>query len=354
MSPMTRNRARPDGTPSELMARYYGQRASLGLVISEGTQPSPEGQGYALTPGLHTSAHVRGWRRVADAVHAGGGRLVVQLVHAGRIAHPDNTLHRRRPVAPSPVRPAGHIHTASGPQPVPVPRELSTREIVSVVDDFRQAAALAVEAGADGVEIHGANGYLVHQFLATGTNRRTDDYGGTVPNRIRFAVRVAAAVAAEIGPGRVGFRISPGNPFNDITEEDTTALYTALVPVLDPLGLAYLHVLHTGDDRLLATLRGLWSHPLVLNRAGAPLHERFADLEDGTADVVAVGTAALANPDLPERLRTGAPLNEPDPTTFYGGDARGYTDYPTSAGVPAARTGAPAPAAGTRTGGVRT
>ncbi|GAB7192061.1 alkene reductase [Kineococcus sp. NUM-3379] len=331
MSPMTRDRSRPDGTPSELNVQYYAQRASMGLLITEGTQPSPDGQGYLLTPGIHAPEHVAGWARVADAVHAGGGKLVLQLMHAGRIAHPSNTPHGRQPVAPSPVQPAGHMYTATGPQPMPVPRELSSGQIAATVADYARAAALAVEAGADGVEIHAANGYLPHQFLSSNANRRTDAYGGSVENRIRFTVEVATAVAQQIGAGRTGLRISPANPYNDIVEEGTAELYTALVTALDPIGLAYLHVLHGGDDALLARLRGLWSGALVLNRAGTPLGPRFADLADGTADVVTIGTAALANPDLLERLRTGAPLNEPDRTTFYGGDARGYTDYPTLA-----------------------
>ncbi|MER6184166.1 alkene reductase [Streptomyces sp. NPDC001652] len=329
MAPMTRNRSTPEGVPTELNAEYYAQRASHALIITEGTQPSADGQGYPVTPGIYTEQHIAGWREVTDAVHKADGRIVIQLMHAGRMSHPDNTPHHRQPVAPSPVQPAGTMFTASGLQEMPVPRELSTEEVAATVDDFRRAAAAAIAAGADGVEIHGANGYLVHQFLADNTNQRTDQYGGSIDNRIRFAVEVATAVAEEIGAGRTGLRISPGNPFNDIAESDTHELYPALVRALAPLDLAYLHIGHGGDDDLLRTLRRLWPTTLVLNRAGADIAARAKDIQDGLADVVTVGVMALANPDLAERVRTGAPLNNPDPATFYGGGEAGYTDYAT-------------------------
>jgi N-ethylmaleimide reductase len=219
------------------------------------------------------------------------------------------------------------MFTASGPQEMPEPRALSTEEVVATVEDFRRAAAAAIAAGADGVEIHGANGYLVHQFLSDNTNRRTDRYGGSLDNRIRFAVEVAAAVADEIGAERTGLRISPGNPYNDIAESDTAELYPALLEALSPLGLAYLHVMHAGDEALLNTLRAQWPTTLVLNRGGADVATRARDIDNGTADLVSVGALALANPDLVERLRAGAELNTPDPATFYGGGAAGYTDY---------------------------
>ncbi|MFE6287469.1 alkene reductase [Streptomyces sp. NPDC057877] len=329
MAPMTRDRSTPEGVPTEMNAEYYAQRASHALVITEGTQPSPDGQGYLLTPGVHSAEQIAGWRKVTDAVHEADGRIVVQLMHVGRIAHPDNTPHGRQPVAPSAVRPAGTMFTASGPLEMPTPRALGTAEVTATVDDFRRAAAGAVDAGADGVEIHGANGYLVHQFLSTNTNQRTDRYGGSLEGRIRFAVEVAAAVADEIGAGRTGIRLSPGNTYNDIAESDTHELYPALVRALAPLGLGYLHLVHFGDEELLDTLRGLWPGALVLNRAGADIPARAADVADGRADVVSVGALALANPDLVERVRSGAPLNTPDPATFYGGGAAGYTDYPT-------------------------
>ncbi|WP_443732207.1 alkene reductase [Streptomyces montanisoli] len=329
MAPMTRDRSTPEGVPTELNAEYYAQRASTALIITEGTQPSADGQGYLLTPGIHSPEQVAGWRKVTDAVHTAGGRIVVQLMHTGRIAHPGNTPHGRRPVAPSAVRPAGTMFTATGPREMPVPRALSEGEVAATVDDFRRAAVYAVEAGADGVEIHGANGYLVHQFLAGSTNKRTDRYGGPVDHRIRFAVEVATAIAGEIGAGRTGIRLSPGNPYNDIREEDTHELYPALVRALAPLDLAYLHLIHAGDEELLDTLRSLWPGTLVLNRAGADLTARAKDVADGRADVVTVGAMALANPDLVDRIRAGKPLNTPDPATFYSGGESGYTDYPT-------------------------
>jgi N-ethylmaleimide reductase len=326
---MTRSRATPEGVPTALNAEYYAQRASTALVITEGTQPSDDGQGYLSTPGIYTDEHVAGWRQVADAVHSAGGRIVIQLMHTGRIAHPDNTPHGRQPVAPSAVAPAAKMFTASGMRDMPEPRALSTAEVAQTVDEFRRAAAAAIAAGADGVEIHGANGYLAHQFLSSNANQRDDRYGGPVQNRIRFAVEVAEAVAGEIGADRTGIQISPGNPFNDIAEDDTAQLYGALVTALAPLGLAYLNIAHQGDEELLAALRRDWPGTLVLNRAGEDIDRRAHDVRDGIADVITVGRPALANPDLVERVRTGAPLNEPDPSTFYGGDERGYTDYPT-------------------------
>lgn len=333
MAPMTRNRATPDGVPTALNAEYYAQRASAALIVTEGTQPSDEGQGYPLTPGIHSDAQIEGWRLVTDAVHRAGGRIFIQLMHAGRIAHPDNTRHGGAPLAPSVVRPAGVMFTASGPQDMPEPLALTTEQIATTVRDFRAAAAAAIAAGADGVEIHAANGYLVHQFLSSNVNRREDHYGGSVPNRIRFAVEVATAVAEEIGAARTGIRISPGGTFNDIVEDDTAKLYGALVPALAPLGLAYLHVHHFGDDDLLRAVRRDWPTTLVVCRAGADLDVRAKDIDNGLADVVAVGTALLANPDLVERVKAGAPLNEADQATFYGGAEKGYTDYPTLSGV---------------------
>ncbi|MFA3842906.1 alkene reductase [Streptomyces aureus] len=333
MAPMTRSRSTADGVPTELNAQYYAQRASNGLIITEGTQPCADGQGYPVTPGIHTDEHIAGWRKVADAVHAAGGRLVVQLMHVGRVAHPDNTPHHRQPVAPSAIKPAGELFTATGLQEMPVPRELTTAEVAATVQDFRTAAAAAIAAGADGVEIHGANGYLVNQFLFAGANQRTDQYGGSLDNRIRFAVEVATAVADEIGAGRTGIRLSPGNPFqlNGLIEEDPHELYPHLLRALAPLNLAYLHLAHGGDEELLATLRGLWPTAMLLNRAGADIATRAKDIESGLADVVTVGSMALANPDLIARIQADAPLNTPDRATIYAGGAAGYTDYPTLA-----------------------
>jgi N-ethylmaleimide reductase len=329
MAPMTRSRATPEGVPTELNAEYYAQRASMALIVSEGTQPSDDGQGYLLTPGIYTEDHIAGWRKVTDAVHSRDGQMFIQLMHVGRISHPSNTPHHRQPVAPSAVQPKVTMFTMTGPRDIPEPRALATGEVPGVVAEFRHAAASARKAGAEGVEIHGANGYLVQQFLSGNTNLRTDQYGGSIENRIRFAVEVASAVAAEIGPGRTGIRISPASTFNDISETDAPILYEALLKELSKLGLAYLHILHRGDDALLARLRSLWPGTLILNRAGADLPSRIADLENALADAIAIGSMTLANPDLPERIRTDFPLNTPDPTTFYGGGAKGYTDYPT-------------------------
>jgi len=328
MAPMTRSRSTPAGIPTEMNAEYYAQRASTALIISEGTQPSDDGQGYLLTPGIYTDAQIAGWRKVTDAVHSAGGKIVIQLMHVGRIAHPANTPHGRQPVAPSAVQPKAKIFTMTGLQDIPSPRALTESEVASTVQDYRNAAAAAIKAGANGVEIHGANGYLVHQFLSDNANLRTDRYGGLVENRIRFAVEVASAVADEIGAGRTGIRISPGNPFNDIVETNVPKVYEMLVRELGQLNLAYLHVMHMGDEGLLRTIRGIWRGVLFLNRPGADIAMRTSDIESGVADVITVGGMNLANPDLIERIKRNAPLNAPDPATFYGGGAKGYTDYP--------------------------
>jgi N-ethylmaleimide reductase len=329
MAPMTRARSTPKGVPTELNATYYAQRASMAVIISEGTQPSADGQGYPLTPGIYSAAQIAGWRLVSDAVHVAGGKIIIQLMHTGRIGHPLNTLHGRQPVAPSRVKPAGQMFTSVGTFEMPPPRSLTEDEIAGTVRDFRHAAAAALEAGADGVEIHAANGYLIHQFLSNNANQRTDGYGGSIENRIRFAFEVAAGVAEEIGGERTGIIISPGNPLNDILEEDVDDLYSVLLRALSPLGLAYLNVVHGGNEDLIDAIRRDWESPLLLNRRGADLETRIHDVESGLADVITVGTQTLANPDLVERIKNGSPLNEPDRTTFYGGDERGYIDYPT-------------------------
>ncbi|MFJ4699119.1 alkene reductase [Streptomyces sp. NPDC088768] len=334
MAPMTRSRADAESrTPTELTALYYAQRASAGLIVTEGVQPSPAGQGYPATPGIHSAEQVAAWRRVTEAVHAEGGVIFLQIMHTGRIGHP--SLTGLTPVAPSAVRAAGQVFTDEGPQDFVEPRELTGAEVEETVADFARAARNAIEAGFDGVEIHGANGYLVHQFLAPNSNVRTDAWGGGPEGRIRFAVEVAKAVAGAIGPERVGFRISPGNPFNDIAETDPAdleATYTALVDALAPLGLAYLHQMEApGVRELLLRLRKQWPGAFVLNpfTAGSPTGAESLNLvEDGTTDLLSFGALFLANPDLPARLRAGGPFNTPDLTTFYGGDARGYTDYP--------------------------
>lgn len=330
MAPMTRSRAKQDGTPGDLSPLYYAQRASLGLLISEGAQPSDDGQGYLNTPGIYTDSHISGWRKVADQVHASGGYLFIQLMHVGRMSHPDNTPHHRQPVGPSAIAPGVPMFTVNGMLDIPVPRELNAEEIKTTVQDFRKAAAAAIQAGADGVEIHGANGYLIQQFIAENSNKRSDEYGGSIENRARFAIEVAEAVAKEIGPERTGFRISPGVPLGGLDEGVSGPdVYKYLIPKLAKLNLAYLHLLHGGNEELLRNIRSLWPTALLVNRAGRPLESLSVDIDAGLADVAPVGAWALANPDLVERLKSGAPLNEADRSTYYGGDSQGYTDYPT-------------------------
>src|SRR5580692_1682332 len=267
MAPMTRSRAKLDGTPGELAAEYYAQRASVGLIVTEGTQPSEDGQGYLATPGIYTAAHVAGWKKVTSAVHDRGGRIFIQLMHAGRMSHPDNTPHHRQAVAPSAIASGAPMFTASGMQDMPTPRALTTEEVRRTVADFRLAARSAIEAGADGVEIHGANGYLVQQFLAPSANARSDEYGGSIVNRARFAIEVVSAVAGEIGADRTAIRLSPGFTMNGIDEgAEGPDLYRYLVAELDKLGLAYLHVLHTGDEQLAGEIRALWKRALIVNR----------------------------------------------------------------------------------------
>ncbi|MEU9830651.1 alkene reductase [Streptosporangium sp. NPDC048047] len=330
MAPMTRSRA-PGGLVTELTAEYYAQRASAGLIITEGAQPSVTGQGYPFTPGLHSAEQVSAWRKVTDAVHAEGGKIFAQLLHTGRIGHPVLLPGGLVPVAPSPVAARGRLFTPDGMKDFVTPRELEAAEIEQIVADYASAARNAVEAGFDGVELHGANGYLIHQFLAPGTNRRTDGWGGSVPGRIRFAVEAVSAVAAAIGGDRTGLRLSPGGTSNDIHEPDPHPVYQALVERVAALDLAYLHVMEAGHRDLTHAMRRSFPGAFILNpytgdRPTGP--EELALIQDGTADLIAFGRLFLANPDLPRRLATGSPLNTADPATFYGGGPAGYTDYP--------------------------
>jgi N-ethylmaleimide reductase len=331
MAPMTRSRAKEDGTPGELSSLYYAQRASMGLIISEGTQPSDDGQGYLWSPGIYTEKHIEGWKKVTDAVHEAGGSMYIQLMHVGRMSHPDNTPHHRQAVAPSAIAPGVEMFTAKGMQEIPVPRELSEEDIQTTIADFRKAASAAIEAGADGVEIHGANGYLIHQFIGENSNKRTDKYGGSIENRARFAIEITKAIVEEIGAERTGFRISPGTPLGGIEEgEQGPEVYLHLVKELAQFNLAYLHVMHLGNETLLHEIRSIWSNPLLVNRAGRALEDIRVDIDNGVADMVPVGVWSLANPDLVERLKKGFPLNEADRATFFGGNGSvGYTDYPT-------------------------
>ncbi len=330
MAPMTRSRAQEDGTPGELAAEYYTQRASLGLLITEGAQPSDDGQGYLWSPGIYTEQHIAGWKKVIDSVHEAGGYVYIQLMHVGRMSHPENTPHHRQAVAPSAIAPGVDMFTANGMQNIPVPRELSQEEIQITIQEFRQAAAAAIAAGADGVEIHGANGYLINQFIGENSNTRTDEYGGSIENRARFAIEVAQAIVEEIGADKTGFRISPHTPLGGIEEgEQGPDLYRYLTKELAQFNLAYLHIMHLGNEELLKDIRSIWTNPLLVNRAGRTLENISADLDSGLADLVPVGVWALANPDLVERLQTGAPLNEANPAAFFSGGSEGYTDYPT-------------------------
>ncbi|MEE1733264.1 alkene reductase [Streptomyces microflavus] len=331
MAPMTRSRAGDGGTATELTAAYYAQRASAGLVITEGIQPSVVGQGYPFTPGLHSAEQVASWRRVTDAVHAEGGRIFAQIMHAGRIGHPVLLPEGLTPVSASPVRAAGQIYTHEGPKDFVEPRELTDAEIRQTIADFAAAARNAIDAGFDGVELHGANGYLIHQFLAPNTNLRTDEWGGSEAARIRFAVEVVKAVAAEIGAARTGLRISPSNPYNDIDEPAPDAVYTALAQEIEPLGLAYLHILEDAPIReLTLALRKVFTGTVLINvhSDGPTGPDDHTVIDDGIADLISYGVLFLANPDLPARLRAGGPFNTPDPSSFFGGDAKGYTDYP--------------------------
>jgi N-ethylmaleimide reductase len=332
MAPMTRSRAYGPGPgPTEATAVYYAQRASAGLIVTEGTQPSPVGQGYPDTPGLHSPEQVAAWRKVTDAVHAAGGRIFVQLMHTGRIGHPSLLPDGLVPVGPSPVAAPGQVYTAEGPKDFVVPRELDEDGILATIADHAAAARHALAAGFDGVEVHAANGYLAHQFLAPNSNLRTDAWGGDPARRARFASELVRAVAAEIGPERTGLRISPGKQLGGLYEPDPAPAYFALLAGLEPVGPAYLHLVESADRNLTLELRKRFAGAFVLNAhtADRPSGPRELGLvEDGTADLLSYGTLFLANPDLPRRLRRGGPYNTPDRATYYGGDERGYTDYP--------------------------
>lgn len=330
MAPMTRSRANADGTVGALAAEYYGQRAGVGLIVTEGTQPSEDGQGYMATPGIYTQEHIKSWQQVTDAIHNKGSRVFIQLMHAGRMAHSDNTPHHRQGVAPSAIAADGQTFTPSGMQDLQIPRALTSDEVKQTIADFVHAAKSAIEAGADGVEIHGANGYLVHQFLAASANERADEYGGSIENRARFAIEVAQAVSAAIGADKTAIRLSPGLTMWGIDEgNEGPDVYRYLVKELDKLNLAYMHIMHTGNEPLLHDIRKLWSQPLILNRPGRKREDIGQDVQSGLADLEAYGQMILANPDFIERLKQEAPFNVPDPNSYYGGTAQGYTDYPT-------------------------
>ncbi|MER5446644.1 alkene reductase [Streptomyces sp. NPDC002764] len=331
MAPMTRVRAAADGLATASMATYYAQRATAGLIVSEGVQPSLLGQSSPGTPGLHTDEQVAAWRPVTAAVHTNGGRIFAQLMHAGRVSHPDTT--GSRPVAPSAVAAVGDVFTPAGPRPAPVPRALDSSEVPEQARSFAEAAVRAVDAGFDGVELHGANGYLISQFLSSNANLRTDRYGGSVTNRIRFAVEAVSATVDAIGGARTGIRLSPGGTFWGVEESDVPELYTALLTELARLDVAYVHLEATADDDVLLDLRRAWPGTLIVNpvlpmgpkQTGRTDADRWLELG---AELISFGRAFIANPDLVERLRTGVPIAPIDEATYYQGGDAGYLTYP--------------------------
>jgi len=337
MAPMTRSRATVDGDATDLMAEHYGARASAGLIVTEGIAPSEVGKGYCRTPVLDAPHRVPGWRAVTDAVHAGGGRIVAQAMHCGRVAHAANKAPDVGTVAPSAIRADGLMYTdGEGMQPFDEPRELATEEVVAIVGEYRRFATLAVEAGFDGVELHGTSGYLPAQFLCTGTNRRTDRYGGSLEGRLRFPVEALEAMVDEIGPGRVGLRICPGNPFNDLVDdrpEDVEETFRAFLAAIRPLGLAWLHVIRRqeGDPGVvldnLAMARDLHDGAVIANDS-FDAAEADATIEAGGCDAVSFGRHFLATPDLVARIGEGRMPERFDPKTLYAPGPVGYTEFP--------------------------
>jgi N-ethylmaleimide reductase len=329
MAPMTRSRALERNVPNPLAATYYAQRASAGLIVSEATQVSPQGVGYMRTPGIHSAEQVAGWTRITEAVHRAGGEIFLQLWHVGRISHPD--FHGGElPVAPSAIAAQGQVFTAKGPQQMVTPRALTLAELPAIVEQFRRGAENAKKARFDGVELHGANGYLLDQFLRDGTNRRTDAYGGTVENRARLPIEVTKAVIDVWGADRVGYRVSPNGTFNSMSDTDPVQTFSYLAQQLNKLGIVYLHVVDPvadGAKRVSPLLRRKFDRSYIVN-GGFDLDSANAAIHGGEADLVAFGTGFLANPDLPQRYRINASLNVPDQATFYAGEAKGFTDYP--------------------------
>ncbi|MHB9879367.1 alkene reductase [Pacificimonas sp. ICDLI1SI03] len=333
MAPMTRSRADEEDRPTDIVVDYYRQRAGAGLIVTEGVQPSAEGKGYARTPGLYNDGQVAAWRRVTDAVHAAGGRIVAQLMHVGRIAHAANRQADVPVVAPSAVAAKAKMWTEAGELPTEMPRALGTEEIQRVIADYADAARRAIEAGFDGIELHCTSGYLPAQFMASGTNQRTDGYGGDAAGRTRFAVETLQAISKTIGAGRTGFRICPGNPFNDLFDEDPPETHAVLLRGVRDLGLAYCHVIamptpQKVDQRALVAAE--WNGATILNNDLD--RDRAAQLlAEGACDAVSFARAFIANPDLVERFRRDAALAPFNPKALYGVGAEGYSDYPTLA-----------------------
>jgi N-ethylmaleimide reductase len=329
MAPMTRSRALPGNIPNPLAKDYYVQRASAGLIVTEASQVSPQGVGYIRTPGIHTAEQAAAWKTITDAVHKAGGRIFLQLWHVGRISHPD--FHGGAlPVAPSAIAAEGEVFTERGPQKMVTPRALDIAEIPAVVEQFRRGAERARAAGFDGVELHGANGYLLDQFTRDGANKRGDIYGGAIENRVRFPLQVVDAVIGVWGPDRVGYRISPKSPFNSMSDSDPVATFSYLSEQLNRRNIGYLHVVDPAapaEGRVTPTLRKIFRGTYVVN-GGFDAASAEAAIAKGETDLVAFGVPFLANPDLPARFESRAPLNTPDRATFYAGEDKGYVDYP--------------------------
>jgi len=334
MAPLTRNRAGEGGVPQTINATYYAQRASAGLIVTEATPISAMGHGYPALPGIYTDAQVAGWKKVTDAVHAKGGKIVIQLWHVGRISHPSLLPNQALPVAPSAIKPAGQAFTYQGLVDYVEPRALDVSELPAIVQDYVHATKSAIAAGFDGVEIHAANGYLLDQFLRDGTNHRTDQYGGSIENRARLLLEVTQAVVNVIGADKVGVRVSPVNPFNDMNDSNPQAVFNYVANALNQFNLAYLHAVEGGihgggkaDPFDFSVFRKQFKGAYMANLSYDKKRGNQA-VASGHADVVAYGVPYIANPDLVERFQQDAPLNEADSNTFYGGAEQGYTDYP--------------------------
>jgi N-ethylmaleimide reductase len=336
MAPLTRCRASEGNIPNELNAEYYAQRASAGLIISEATSVTARGYGYPNTPGIHTEAQVAGWKKVTAAVHAKGGHIYLQLWNVGRISHPDFQPNGELPIAPSPIAPKGKIFTGTAMEEYVTPRALETAEIPEIISEYIHGATLAKEAGFDGVEIHNANGYLLDQFLRDGTNHRTDCYGGSMQNRARLTIEVTEAVVGVWGAERVGIRFSPSGVFNDMQDSNPLATFSYVLGELNRFGIAYTHITQiTAQDIAHGATAGVGPKELrpswngkIISAGGFTLESGNAALTEGWADAIAFGQLFIANPDLPERFKTGASLNVPEEASFYGGGEMGYIDYP--------------------------
>jgi N-ethylmaleimide reductase len=334
MAPLTRNRAGDGGVPQNMNVTYYAQRATAGLIVTEATPISAMAHGYPALPGIYTDAQVAGWKKVIDAVHAKGGKIVIQLWHVGRISHPSLLPNEALPVAPSAIKPAGQAFTYQGLQDYVEPRALEIGEIPAIIDDYVHATKCAIAAGFDGVEIHAANGYLLDQFLRDGSNHRTDSYGGSYENRARLLIEVTQAVVDIIGSRKVGVRLSPVNPFNDMKDSNPQAMFNSVAEALNQFDLAYLHVVEGGihgggkaDPFDFSAFRKRYNGSYMAN-LGYDKARGNAAIASGHADVIAYGVPFIANPDLVTRFEKNAPLNDADSSTFYGGDEQGYIDYP--------------------------